>query len=75
MPPTSKRAKKEPEEVAARRAAAREQAPTWRLLLQIDSDDDLGIMWGDLGRIYFWVREPSLRDRSFREAWTILQCH
>ncbi len=29
-------------------------AEDWRLLLQIDSDEDgPGWMWGDLGRIYF----------------------
>ncbi len=46
----------------------------WRLLLQVDSDDRLGSMWGDGGRIYFWIRQDALRDRAFDRAWLILQC-
>jgi uncharacterized protein YwqG len=49
-------------------------AAAWRLLLQVDSDDDLGTMWGDGGLIYFWLRESDLRVRKFGESWTILQC-
>ena len=46
----------------------------WRLLLQFDSDDDLGIMWGDCGMIYFWIRESDIQAKLFNESWTILQC-
>jgi uncharacterized protein YwqG len=28
-------------------------AADWRLLLQIDSDDDLDLLWGDSGMLYF----------------------
>jgi uncharacterized protein YwqG len=49
-------------------------ASDWLLLLQLDSDDDLGMMWGDVGRLYFWIRESSLQSKRFDEAWTILQC-
>ena len=49
-------------------------AGDWRLLLQFDSDDDLNIMWGDCGMIYFWIRSADLRRREFKHAWAILQC-
>ena len=31
-------------------------ADDWRLLLQVNSDDYAGWMWGDVGRVYFWIR-------------------
>jgi hypothetical protein len=30
--------------------------------------------WGDVGRIYYWIREQDLRSRAFDAAWLILQC-
>jgi hypothetical protein len=35
------------------------RAPLTGLLLQVDSDDDAGMMWGD-GRIYYWIRRENL---------------
>jgi uncharacterized protein YwqG len=32
------------------------------------------MMWADLGRVYFWIREEDLRERRFERAWAILQC-
>ena len=49
-------------------------AADWRLLLQVDSDDDASMMWGDLGRIYFWIRRQDLEKADFSRVWTILQC-
>ena len=57
-----------------RAAALQPGAKDWRLLLQIDSDDRAGMMWGDLGMLYFWIREQDLRSGSFEEVWTVLQC-
>jgi len=55
---------------ASLRAGSRE----WRLLFQLDSDDHAGMMWGDCGRLYFWLTEDALRRRAFDECWTVLQC-
>ena len=55
-------------------AALRRSAKDWRLLLQLSSDDDLGWMWGDVGKIYYWCREGDIAQGLFEHAWTILQC-
>lgn len=49
-------------------------AKNWRLLLQIDSNDEAGMMWGDLGRLYFWIKIEDLKERRFDRMWMILQC-
>jgi uncharacterized protein YwqG len=46
----------------------------WRLLLQVDTDETARMMWGDAGRLYFWIRDQDLRARRFDKAWMILQC-
>lgn len=58
--------------------ATTEPAPSaadWRLLFQIDTDDNAGLMWGDTGILYFWVREQDARAGDFSKIWTILQCY
>lgn len=60
----------------ARRAALEKGADDWQLLLQIDSDaGNLGTMWGDAGRVYFWIRQQDLKKRDFSNVWLILQCY
>ena len=49
-------------------------AGDWRLLLQFDSDDELNVMWGDCGKLYFWIRGSDLAQHNFSRTWTILQC-
>ena len=46
----------------------------WQLLLQIDSDDDAYMMWGDSGMLYFWIKKDDLKNRNFDDVWMILQC-
>ena len=45
----------------------------WQLLLQIDSDDELGMEWGNTGMIYYWLRASDLKKLDFEEAWLVLQ--
>jgi uncharacterized protein YwqG len=44
----------------------------WTLLLQIDSDDNAKMMWGDAGVLYVWIRRQDLASRNFDKAWAIL---
>ncbi|MBI5366872.1 MAG: DUF1963 domain-containing protein [Planctomycetes bacterium] len=46
----------------------------WALLFQMDSDDDLGVMWGDVGMLYFWIRREDLAAARFEASWLVLQC-
>jgi len=57
-----------------RAEALRAGATNWRLLLQFDSDDELGVMWGDCGTLYFWVEEEAAREGDFGNVWLVLQC-
>jgi uncharacterized protein YwqG len=50
-------------------------AADWRLLLQIDTDEEgPGWMWGDCGKIYFWIKQQDLKSLRFDDVWLILQC-
>ncbi len=49
-------------------------AKDWKLLFQFDSDNDLDIMWGDCGMIYFWVQQQKSKLDQFDNCWLILQC-
>ena len=57
-----------------RRAELEPGAAGWMLLLQIDSEDETEMIWGDFGSIYFWIHEEDLRKRDFEKMWVILQC-
>jgi uncharacterized protein YwqG len=42
----------------------------WRLLLQIDSDrSGPNWTWGDMGRLYFCIRDDDLAARRFEKSW------
>ena len=58
----------------ARAKAMRRGAKDWRLLFQVDTDDDAGMMWGDVGRVYFWIKSADLAERDFENVWPVLQC-
>ncbi len=49
----------------------------WRLLFQLDTveHEDFCLMFGDAGRIYFYIPKEDLQARRFDRAWLILQCY
>jgi len=49
-------------------------AAEWQLVLQLDSDDDAGFMWGDAGMLYYWLRMSDLAQRAFDRSWMTMQC-
>jgi len=49
-------------------------AKNWLLLLQIDSNDENEMMWGDCGRLYFWIKKEDLLNQNFDKSWFSLQC-
>lgn len=49
-------------------------AGEWVLLLQIDTDDGTGMMWGDCGLLYFWIKRDDFLKAHFDDVWMILQC-
>ena len=46
----------------------------WRLLLQIVSEEDkTGMMWGDLGILYFLIKQQDLEELNFEKSWFVMQ--
>jgi len=57
-------------------AEKQELAKRWRLVFQIDSDEDnLGYMWGDAGMIYVGVRVNDLANADLSSPWLSLECY
>jgi uncharacterized protein YwqG len=53
----------------------KDNSGNWNLLLQIDSnEEECGMMWGDSGRLYFWIKDADLKEEKFENSWLILQC-
>ncbi len=59
---------------SAKAKALEAGAKDWRLLFQFDSDEALDLMWGDCGRLYFWVEAAQAKLNRFENSWLILQC-
>ena len=49
-------------------------AVNWELLLQVDSDESAGMMWGDVGRIYFLIQTRDLAAQAFEKTRLVFQC-
>jgi|SRR5437660_665806 len=56
-----------------RTAALAKGALDWQLLLQIDSDEQAGMRWGNNGMLYYWLKRADLQTRHFERAWLVLQ--
>ena len=48
-------------------------AMDWILLLQIDSDENAGMLWANTGMLYFWIEKQALAARNFEKVWLVLQ--
>lgn len=46
----------------------------WSLLFQLDSEEEAGMMWGDVGYLYFMMRKDDLKHHRFENAVCIFQC-
>lgn len=55
-------------------APSKPDGDEWVMLLQLDTDDEAGFMWGDMGRLHFWIRRDDLRYRRFERVWMFLLC-
>jgi uncharacterized protein YwqG len=49
-------------------------AAEWKLLFQLDSDDNADMMWGDSGMLYFMIHQADLREWRFDRTWMVFQC-
>lgn len=58
------------------KADIEKKAADWILLFQLDTieTDDYELMFGDCGRIYFYIRKKDLAERNFDNVQLILQC-
>jgi len=52
-----------------------EAAKRWMLLLQVDSDNDAEMMWGDAGRLFFWITREAFLAGDFSAMFVQLQCN
>lgn len=57
-----------------RAKALEANASQWKLLLQIDSNEENKMMWGDLGRLYYWIKKEDLLNKRFDRCWIGMQC-
>lgn len=58
-----------------KRKELEKDAKDWLLLLQVDTDEKAHMMWGDCGRLYFWIKKTDLEKLNFEDTWVILQCY
>ncbi len=54
----------------------KEKSKEWTLLFEMGTIemDDMELMFGDCGHIYFWIRKSDLAEKNFDNVWLILQC-
>ncbi len=49
-------------------------AEDWQLLTQIETDDEAGWMWGDVGTLFYVIRREDLARLRFDKVRVVLQC-
>ena len=50
-------------------------AADWRLLLQVDSEPAAAMMWGDVGRLYWWITHEHLAEGLWAVSYTHLDVY
>ncbi len=45
----------------------------WLLLLQVDTDTDADLQWGDEARLYYWIQRQALANNDFSNVWFVYQ--
>lgn len=45
----------------------------WHLLLQVDSDERIGMKWSSSGMLYYWMKWTDLQAHRFDTTWLVLQ--
>ena len=48
-------------------------AMDWQLLLQIDTDERIGMRWASTGMIFYWITGSDLQAHRFDHTWLVLQ--
>lgn len=63
--------------IEERESAKKNSLDQWLLLFQLDTitHKEFELMFGDCGRIYFYIRKEDLHARRFDRVWLILQCY
>ena len=58
-------------------AQQKENSKKWQLLFQLDSiqTEKYEMLWGDVGRIYYYINIDDLKMLNFDNCWLILQCY
>jgi len=54
----------------------KENCKKWQLLFQLESIyiKNYEMLWGDCGRIYFYINSDDLKKQNFENCWLVLQC-